>query len=188
MLPFDARFLEHEVQTLGMVAVHEEDAVIARRGRIGPQTVAHHIGFRHRPQGFGGANIDIAAGHQRAKAVGSGRHDAFVERKLEREERLIEALAACPTKHGDGQQHLAAGRIGRQAATLTAGVQEDAFFARQPFVKVFSSLGEGSFFEQPSGTAAAAQFAVDGIGGTEIFSRGQVADRVETVHDIGGER
>ena len=113
VLPFDARFLEHEVQTLGMVAVHEEDAVIARRGGIGPQTVAHYIGFRHRPQGFGGANIDVAAGHEGAQAVGSGSYDAFVERELEREERLVEALAACPTKHGDGQQHFAAGRISR---------------------------------------------------------------------------
>ena len=188
VLLFDARFLEHEVQTLGMVAVHEEHAVIARRSGIGPQAVAHHIGFGHRQEGLGGANIDVAAGHEGAQAVGSGSHDAFVERKLEREERLVEALAACPTKHGDGQQHLAAGRISRQAAALTAGVEEDALFARQPFVEVFGSLGEGGFFEQPRGAAAAAQFAVDGIGGAEIFSRGQVADRVETVHDIGGER
>ena len=188
MLLFDARFLEHEVQTLGMVAVHEEHAVIARRSGISPQAVAHHIGFGYRQEGLGGANIDVAAGHERAQAVGSGRHDAFVEGELEREERLVEALAACPTKYGNGQQHFAAGRIGRQAATLTAGVEENALFARQPFVEVFGPLGEGGFFEQPRGAAAAAQFAVDGIGGAEIFSRGQVADRVETVHDIGGER
>ena len=107
---------------------------------------------------------------------------------MEREERLVEALPAGPTKHGNGQQHLSAGRISRQAAALTAGVQQDALLTRQPLVEILGPFGEGGFFEQPRGAAAAAQFAVDGIGGAEIFSRGQVADRVETVHDIGGER
>ena len=83
VLALDARFLEHEVELLRVVTMHEEHAVIARRCGVGPQAVAHHIGFWHRQEGLGGANIDVAARHEGAQAVGSGRHDALIERKLE---------------------------------------------------------------------------------------------------------
>ena len=188
VLALDARFLEHEVELLRMVTMHEEHAVIARRCGVGPQAVAHHIGLRHRQEGLGGANIDVAARHQRAQAVGSGRHDALIERKLEREQGLVEALPAGPAKHGDGQQHLAAGRISRQAATLTAGVQQDALLTRQPLVEILDPFGLSGAFEQPRGTAAAAEFAVDGIGGAEIFVGRQLTDGVEAVDDVGRER
>ena len=67
-------------------------------------------------------------------------------------------------------------------------MQQDALLTRQPFFEILGSFGQGGAFEQPRGTAAAAEFAVDGIGGAEIFVGRQLTDGVEAVDDVGRER
>ena len=45
---FNAGFLQHKVQTVGVPAVDEEHAVVFGQSRVYPQAITHHIGFGNR--------------------------------------------------------------------------------------------------------------------------------------------
>ena len=120
-----------------MTAVTDEDTMILGDGGIEPQAVAHHVGVRNLSDALCCADIHVAADYHRMEARRSLLHDALIERQLQVEQRLRQALAALPAEHGDRCQYLAADGVGWQTAALTASMQHDALLGSQPSLKFF---------------------------------------------------
>ena len=62
-------------------------------------------------------------------------HDLLVERELQRQQVLSDALASAPAENGNGHQRLARRGVGRQAAALPTGMDQYALLAFEPVVK-----------------------------------------------------
>ena len=158
------------------------------RGRhaVGPQTEANHVGLGNLAQRAVAAQEHVATGHKGVDVLGRALHDFLVERQLEVQQILSDVLTACPAKHGNRCQHLAAGGVGRQAAALSASVEEDALLLGQPFgIGDLGGFGLVATMEQPRGATARTEFAVGGVGRSIIGSGLVVGDCVEGACRIG---
>jgi hypothetical protein len=62
--------------------------------------------------------------------------DPTVERVLQVEQGLVEALATGPAKHGHGKQHFANGSVSGQPAALAAAVDDEGGRAVRDLVLV----------------------------------------------------
>ena len=129
----DGRLLKHEVELVGIAAGGHEHTVVLCQVGIDPQTIAHDIGLGDVLQRFAGADIDIATGNQCMQFVRSLLHNPFVQRKLQGQQVLRQALSPRPTKDGYGCQDFSRRSITGQTTALTSGMQENTFLTRQPF-------------------------------------------------------
>ena len=129
---FQTRFLEHKIQLRWIILRHHKHPVMRSLRGFSPESIANHVSFRHFLQRLRGSCVDISARHQRMQRSRSRRHDAFIEGNLQIQQRLIDALSSSPTKHRNGEHHLAARCISRQSSTLSTSVQQDAFLLSQP--------------------------------------------------------
>ena len=196
---FHGRLLKHLAQDMRRRTVGNEDTVIAGHGSIEPKAVADDIGLGHRRQRLRGADVDIATDDHRVESLGRHRHDALVERQLERQEVLRQTLASLPPEHGDGRQDFPRRRIAGQSAALSAGMQQDASLAAKPIAEADATglLGgtEVGLQQQPRRAATAANAMALRIAGTEILIGGQTGNLVEYgrctfyfAHQIGRQR
>ena len=80
----DRRFLQHAFQHGWVFARRNKYSVILGNLGIEPQAVAHHVDIGNGLQRLRGTNEYVAAHHHRMQVVGSHRHDAFIERHLQR--------------------------------------------------------------------------------------------------------
>ena len=183
---FDRGFLQHEVELVGISSRGNKNTVVLGQVGVYPQAIAHHIGLGNRLQGLGGTDIDIAAGNQGMQGLGSFLQNLLIERQLEGQEVLRQALSAGPPKYRYRGEHLARRRIARQTTALATGMQQDALLAPQPF-------GEGSLgrplvatgLQEPGRTPTGAQLTAHWVGRTEPFRPVYVLDIMETLHQIG---
>ena len=159
------RLLQHKVELCGRLAVHQKHAMVRCLHGVGPQTIAHHVGLGNVLQSFGGAQQYIATHYQCVQRCRCLVHDVVVERQLQVEQRLVNALAACPPEHGYWGEHLAAWCVGRQSPALSASMQQHTFVLCQPCVKthICTFVGMGRL-EQPCRAAARTKFVVGRVG------------------------
>ena len=99
------RLLQHKIKFRRAFTVHKEHPVMRSLLRVGPQSVAHHIGLGDVLQRSSSSEQHIAAGNERTQCFGSFMHDARVKRQLQFEQRLIDALSTRPSEHGNGRQY-----------------------------------------------------------------------------------
>ena len=104
---FHRWFLQHLLEYLRCPAVTDEDAMVAGDRSIKPQAVADDIGIRNGWQLLVAANQYVATDNHRVQPLRCHRHDAFIERQLQRQQVLRQPLSTLPTKHGDWCQDLA---------------------------------------------------------------------------------
>ena len=69
-LLFGRRLLQHEVEHIGVLAVHHEHAVMRSLLHVGPKSVAHHVGIGYFLQRLGGTQVHVAAGNEGAQPGG----------------------------------------------------------------------------------------------------------------------
>ena len=138
---FHAGFLQHLLQHARRLTATDEDTMVLGDGGIEPQAIADHIGLGHLTQSLCGTDIHVATDNHGCQTIGCLFHDSFIERQLQVEQCLREALATLPTEHGDGRQYLAADSIRRQSAALSAGMQNDAPLTVQPCLGLLQQPG-----------------------------------------------
>ena len=174
--PSCRRFLQHEVELVGSVAVHEENPVVLGKRRVHPQAVAHHVCFWDRLQWTARTDENIARHNQRVQRFWSLTHDSLVKWQLQVQQSLVNSLSPYPSEHRNGNGCLSACCVGRQTARLSSSMHKDAFFLRKPCVKRRGMFMGGSLFQQPCGATAAAQLVPYGVGRAEILLFRQVMD------------
>ena len=117
---FDRRFLQHEIQLIWIPTRRNKHPMILGQIRIHPQTITYDIGFRNFLQRLTCTNIHISTGYQRMQRIRSILHDLLIQRKLQSQQVLRQALSACPTKHRYRRQNLARRCITRQTTALSS--------------------------------------------------------------------
>ena len=81
--------------------------------------------------------------------------DPLIIGQLEVQQALVEALAACPAKHGNGHEQFARGGVCGETAALTAAMEDQFAALVQPLAESFvGSGGTPSLDQQVSRPAA----------------------------------
>ncbi len=106
-------FLEEESEFLGTGLGGEENPEV--RGGVGihPHSKAKDVGIRHGRQPRGKAQEHIAAGDHDTALQGGARGDVAEAGHLHIEQRLVEALAVCPSQGGEWHENFSRGGVGR---------------------------------------------------------------------------
>ena len=177
--------LEHLLQHLRRATVGHKDAMILGHAGIQPQTITHHVCLRHRRQGLSGGDEHIATNNHGIQAVGRLRHHLFIERQLQGQEILRQTLSPLPSEHRDGREYLARRGIGRQATTLPASMQEDAFLASQPRVERVGGLRTPGLHQQPGRASATTNAMSLRVAGTEKLAGWQTRNLMKDRLAIG---
>ena len=126
------RFLQHLLEHGWRFAVAHEYTVVLGNRSVQPQSITNHIGLGDGSDTLCCPDIDIAADYHGGQSLGGLLHHALIERQLQVEQGLRQALATLPSENGQRGQNLAAGRIGWQAPALPACMQDDAALTIQP--------------------------------------------------------
>ena len=184
-----AGFLQHAFHLLRMLPRRDKHTVVLGNLWTKPQTITNHIGIGNRLKRLCGTDIDIATHHHGMKTCGSGLHDLLIKRNLQGKEILRKSLSAFPTEYGQRCQYLTRRGIGRQAAALSASMQQDALLTGEPFTKsrtiamITLRITKG-LLQEPRGSPTRPQLMSDGIVGTEILVTGKSRNIVETAYEI----
>ena len=80
---FERRFLEHEVELVRGISPGSEHPVSCGQGRVGPESVAHHVSLRYALQRLLGTEIHISACNQGMERLRCLLHYLFIQRKLQ---------------------------------------------------------------------------------------------------------
>ena len=184
-----AGFLQHAFHLLGMLPRRDKHTVVLGNLRTKPQSITNHIGIGNRLKRLCGTDIDIATHRHGMKTCGSGLHDLLIKRYLQGKEILRKSLSAFPTEYGQRCQYLTRRGIGRQAAALSASMQQDTLLTGEPFTKsrtiamITLRIAKG-LLQEPRGSPTRPQLMSDGIIGTEILVTGKSRNIVETAYEI----
>ena len=121
--------------------------MVLGNGGVEPQAIAYHISIGDGPDTLCSTDIHITTDNHRRQTLRSLLHHPFIERQLEVEQGLRQALSAFPTEHRNRRQYLATDGIRRQASALPTGMKDDTTLTVQPFL---------SLLQCPCGTATRA--------------------------------
>ena len=172
-----------------MLPRRDKHAVVLGNLRTKPQSITNHIGIGNRLKRLCGTDIDIATYHHGMKTCRSGLHDLLIKRNLQGKEILRKSLSAFPTEYGQRCQYLTRRGIGRQAAALSASMQQDALLTGKPFTKsraiamITLRIAKG-LLQEPRSSPTRSQLMSDRIIGTEILVTGKSRNIVETSYEI----
>ena len=180
-----ARFLQHEVQLLRFLPRRYEHPVVLRQFRVYPQAVAHHVHIRNLLQRFRGTDVHVAARNQRAQSLRRPLHDFLIQRQLQRQQVLCDALSACPAEHRYRRQYLARRCIARQTAALSPCMQQDTLLPCQPVAQCgILILFLPASIQQPGRTTSRTQFLSHRVRCAEPLLVVRVHNIVKTFHQI----
>ena len=180
-----ARLLQHEVQLLRFLPRRYEHPVVLRQFRVHPQAVAHHVHIRNLLQRLRGTDVHVAARNQRAQSLRRPFHDFLIQRQLQRQQVLCDALSACPAEHRYRRQYLARRCIARQTAALSPCMQQDTLLPCQPVAQCgILILFLPASIQQPGRTTSRTQFLSHRIRCAEPLLVVRVHNIVKTFHQI----
>ena len=128
--------------------------------------------------------MDIVRGHG---------HHLLIQRQLHTHQVLRETLSPFPTEHGQWHQHLSRHRITGQTFTLSASMNQDTFFLREPLLKrLLPSFSPYSFspcfLQQPRSSPSASETMTDGVTRTEVVLPAQSRHIVKGIYQIRWQR
>ena len=137
--------------------------MILGKRRVNPKPKADDIGLGYLLQLLR-TYQDISAGNKRVQPLWRSVQNLLVQRQLQLEQVLGDALPASPAEDGYWRQDLSAWRVRWQSATLSSGMKEYSLLPGKPSAEILASLVRfPTFAKQPTGASARTEFVAYGV-------------------------